>query len=386
MNSYQVLLLDSSFAIQNGGESVLKRHAEYAAELEYKSQGCLELILLCTFSNAKVLGEFDKDPLRLVPLKANNRATYFFHSLRYISKNRSEIRLIIAGDVWISGLNAIFSSFSFRNRIPIQFQVHADIGAPSWKFFNYRHFVKFYVGVSTLKFARFVRVVSKTQRLNLIKYLNKKTEVVTVPIYTEVRATVDKKVHRKVNGKVAIGFLGRIESDRGLENLLILLDKIKSNLVDYKLIIAGSGRDEDWLKSELTKFSEDFEFVFCGHLQGAELDHFFEEIDILFSLAPFESYGRVARESIALGVPVLATRSSGMTDLFEDSPPNSLTIIDLEIASGTLMEILKRAKILREQGFASNMESTSAIGQLSIADTWVNYINANSSSKATKDA
>lgn len=386
MSRSQVLLLDSSFAIQKGGQSVLKRHAEYAAELEYKSQGRLELILLCTSSNAKILDEFNQDLLRIVPLRAGRRSTYFLDSVRYITKNRSEIGLIIAGDVWISGLNAMISTIRFRNRIPVQYQVHADIGAPGWRFFNYRHFIKFYMGVSVLKYARFVRLVSKTQGLNLMKYLSKKTEVVTVPIHTKMHTAVDKKVNRQTNAKTAIGFLGRIESDRGLDNLLRLLEKIGSKLADYKLIIAGNGRDEDWLKSELMKLSENFEFVFCGHLQGAELDYFFEEIDILFSLAPFESYGRVARESIALGIPVLATRSSGMIDLLEDSPPNALTIIDLEITGDTLVRLLRGAKSLREQGFASNVESISSVSQLSIVDTWINYISANSSPIKVKDA
>jgi glycosyltransferase involved in cell wall biosynthesis len=75
-----------------------------------------------------------------------------------------------------------------------------------------------------------------------------------------------------------------------------------------------------------------------GYLSAEKLDSFWTEIDILLSLAPFESYGRVAREALANLRPVLATPSSGILDLQDQVSAGWLQIVDKDITSERLAE------------------------------------------------
>jgi glycosyltransferase involved in cell wall biosynthesis len=69
------------------------------------------------------------------------------------------------------------------------------------------------------------------------------------------------------------------------------------------------------LQSTLLSSIPESAVSFLGELSGETLYEKFSSLDVLCSFAPSESYGRVAREALALGIPILARRSAGLDQL-----------------------------------------------------------------------
>ena len=113
-----------------------------------------------------------------------------------------------------------------------------------------------------------------------------------------------------------------------------------------------------------------------GHLSEKELKKVWREIGILVSTAPAESYGRVMREALVAGVPVWATKSSGVEDLISKAGKDTVKILDLTKSNHELskeFDQLLKSKVslsFRKQFIKDN----STYAQL-LVKSWVDLIN-----------
>ena len=124
-----------------------------------------------------------------------------------------------------------------------------------------------------------------------------------------------------------IGFLGRLEPAKGIEQLLSAVGELTCE--HWQLHVGGRGTRE--AECQLRARYTDPRIHFHGFV---DRDDFFEKIDVLVvpSLS-HETFGLVAIEAFAAGVPVIASRRGGLgevvTDgvtgaLFEPSHPGAL--------------------------------------------------------------
>jgi len=115
---------------------------------------------------------------------------------------------------------------------------------------------------------------------------------------------------------------------------------------------------------------------FLGHLPEKELKKVWKEIGVLVSTAPAESYGRAMREALVAGVPVWATKSSGVEDLISKAGKDAVKILDLTQSSNELSKELNqllKSKVplsFRKQFIKDN----STYARL-LAKSWVDLIN-----------
>jgi glycosyltransferase involved in cell wall biosynthesis len=133
------------------------------------------------------------------------------------------------------------------------------------------------------------------------------------------------------NGALRLLFLGRLDPIKGLENLLSacrLLDE--SPAVPWTLTVAGGG-DEAYV-ARLARLGGDLgrsRVHFVGELDGAGKRRAFEAADVLLLPSHSESFGIVAAEALAHGVPVIASRGTPWRQLdaagcglwVDNSPP-----------------------------------------------------------------
>jgi len=137
---------------------------------------------------------------------------------------------------------------------------------------------------------------------------------------------------------LTIGFLGRLEQQKGADILLHALpyaaDKLCRRL---KLVIAGEGRDRQRLHSlaeEITRKNPAVDVQFQSWITSDRLDDFFVELSLLVvpSVWP-EPFGLVGLEAAAHGVPAAAFAVGGIPEwliegsnghLAPASPPTSL--------------------------------------------------------------
>lgn len=331
-----IVILDLQDVISRGGRDVISRHQLYADALFEMTQGKISLKIL-TFRD---LEDFSSEERSLF-LKLEPRYSLpggKIVALREFIRNNQDVKLIVAGDVFKSGLQAFCSQLFLLNKRPIQYQVHADIGAKGWASSGFNQRLKYLVALLVLKNSKFVRAVSKRQALNLQKFMNGQTvvSVVPVPLNLPVKVRTNFDVHEVF----AIGILGRVQSDRGLSKLDEFAKEAVNRGLHIKFVCAGMGSEDSTYHRIQRRVSNVAQIENLGILPISKLHEFWDQVDCLLSLAPFESYGRSMREAISVGVRVISTPNSGALDLLEEVGPEwvSLWTPGNDDSAGVLIE------------------------------------------------
>lgn len=317
-----IVMLDLQDVISRGGRDVISRHQVYADELFEVTQGKILLKIL----TSRDLKDFSVEErgffLRLEPRSFLLGGKTV--ALRGFIRNNQDVKLIVAGDVFKSGLQAFCSQMFLLNKKPIQYQVHADIGAKGWALSGFNQGLKYLVALLVLKNSKFVRAVSKRQALNLRKFVNGQTvvNVVPVPLNLPVKARTNFDLHETF----AIGILGRVQSDRGLSKMEEFAKEAVSQGLHIKFVCAGMSSEDSSYHRIQRRVSGIAQIENLGILPVSSLHEFWNQVDCLLSLAPFESYGRSMREAISVGVRVISTLNSGALDLLEEVGPEWVSL------------------------------------------------------------
>lgn len=172
--------------------------------------------------------------------------------------------------------------------------------------------------------------INRASPKNYIKLANKFVDVFISPseyildIYKQ--AGIDPTKMRKVNNfhdfsqnqirknsaKKNILYLGNLVFEKGIETLVAI---IKEN-PEYFFVIAGEGRDKDYL---LKKLGNTKNFNYVGYVTGAEKTKLFNEASVfLFPTQLDEPAPLVVIEALSYGVPVLTSGRGGVSEYIQD--------------------------------------------------------------------
>jgi glycosyltransferase involved in cell wall biosynthesis len=114
----------------------------------------------------------------------------------------------------------------------------------------------------------------------------------------------------------AIGFLGRLHPKKNVSHLLHALAALPGN---SRLIICGAGRPE--YERELVQIAATAgvtdRVVWRGFADFEEKRRLFAEVSVIAMPSAYESFGMVAAEAMAAGVPVIVSRSTGIAPIVE---------------------------------------------------------------------
>lgn len=111
---------------------------------------------------------------------------------------------------------------------------------------------------------------------------------------------------------VAIGFIGRLVMEKGLDVFADTIDQLRRRQVRHKVLVVGEGPARDWFEKRLP------EAIFAGFRQGEELGRAVASMDMLFNPSVTETFGNVTLEAMAAGLPVVAARATGSESLIEE--------------------------------------------------------------------
>jgi glycosyltransferase involved in cell wall biosynthesis len=112
--------------------------------------------------------------------------------------------------------------------------------------------------------------------------------------------------------EMAIGFLGRLVKEKGLDVFAQVAAELRARGVRHKLLIIGDGPARDWFADQVP------DAAFAGFQQGDALGVAVASMDVLFNPSVTETFGNVTAEAMAAGVPVVAARATGAVDLVAD--------------------------------------------------------------------
>ena len=112
--------------------------------------------------------------------------------------------------------------------------------------------------------------------------------------------------------EVAIGFLGRLVMEKGLDVFSDTIDALRRRGVPHRVLIVGEGPARDWFEARLPGA------VFAGLQLGEELGRAVASMDVLFNPSITETFGNVTLEAMASGLPVVAAAATGSDGLVND--------------------------------------------------------------------
>lgn len=112
--------------------------------------------------------------------------------------------------------------------------------------------------------------------------------------------------------EVAIGFLGRLVMEKGLDVFADAIDELAVMQVPHRVLVIGEGPAHGWFESRLPGA------VFTGIQSGPDLGRAVASMDVLFNPSITETFGNVTLEAMACALPVVAAAATGSESLVTD--------------------------------------------------------------------
>ncbi len=115
-----------------------------------------------------------------------------------------------------------------------------------------------------------------------------------------------------------IGYFGRLSEEKGVLNLIFAAEKIRSRNPDIKIIIGGEGELNERIKQFIRKNDLQNMISLLGWVPHEELPIHLNKLKLLVLPSYTEGFPNIILESMACGVPVLATPVGAVCDILED--------------------------------------------------------------------
>ena len=146
-----------------------------------------------------------------------------------------------------------------------------------------------------------------------------------------------------LNDDIVIGFIGRLDKDKGINELLRAFKNIEKE--DIKLMIVGPEDKISGLDSELYEWARNCKnIVFTGRVNDAE--RYYSTMDIFVLPSYREGFGSVVVEAEAMGVPVIVTNIPGPTDaMIKDKTGFIVEKANIESLQSALQKMIENSEM-----------------------------------------
>jgi glycosyltransferase involved in cell wall biosynthesis len=148
---------------------------------------------------------------------------------------------------------------------------------------------------------------------------------------------------------VAVGFLGRLVLEKGLDIFADVITELQRRGVPHRVLVIGDGPARDWFAERVP------DAVFAGFQSGDALGRAVASMDVFFNPSVTETFGNVTVEAMAAGVPVVAARATGAVDLVQPgvtgflAPPR-----DIHAYADAIQRLVEDNDLRRSAGLAAH--------------------------------
>ncbi len=158
-----------------------------------------------------------------------------------------------------------------------------------------------------------------------------------------------------LRGRIAVLFLGRLHSIKGLETLLPALALAEQTVPNLSLLLAGEG-DPDYaarLNTLLGELGLKDRVVDTGYLRGPDKWAALAGSDLVVMPSYSESFGLVAAETMAAGTPIILTDGVAIhTVVSEAGAGRVVPVGDVDALAAALIELARDPDLRRQMGAA----------------------------------
>jgi glycosyltransferase involved in cell wall biosynthesis len=285
------------------------------------NQGEWEAYVVSADRNYEPTDEKNKESFISLVETSNSR---YFYSRNYW-KNSKEIVKQLKPDI-IQGNMNLLSSLGIKSKTPIVETVHTTFSRErrgvarlplrklSWveKRVRLLYPLLKYIEKRVLKRASHLIAVSQVIKDELVERYSIKEEKITVipnGVDTKIHYKTEERIYTKKDKELILGFLGRMTTGKGAHLILPIIKKIKEEIPDVKLLIAGddlNSRKKILRQIEYLGLSEniiDYGYIYDNHKKNT----FFSSLDLLLLPSSHEGMSLVLLEAMACQTPVLTT-------------------------------------------------------------------------------
>jgi len=183
-----------------------------------------------------------------------------------------------------------------------------------------------------LKKANIVVAQSKNTHQNVKDYYLPNMDPMIIPLGIP-RPLAVKKSREELGFKdnqVLLVTVGRLVARKGLDQLLQMVKKLDHD--DIRLVVIGSGPQEENLKNLATQLSIQDKVIFKGFIDEEEKTALLKTSDIYVSTSQHEGFGLVYLEGMATGNPIVCYNYGGQTDFLSNDETGYLVELNDEAA------------------------------------------------------
>ncbi|EID11258.1 putative transferase [Mycobacterium xenopi RIVM700367] len=123
---------------------------------------------------------------------------------------------------------------------------------------------------------------------------------------------------RPRTGPPELLYVGRLEYEKGVHDLITALPRIRRSHPGTTLTIAGDGTQQDWLVEQTRKHRVRKAVNFVGHLDHHELLAALHRADVAVLPSHYEPFGLAALEAAAAGTPLVTSNIGGLGEAVID--------------------------------------------------------------------
>ncbi|MEU3626588.1 glycogen synthase [Amycolatopsis coloradensis] len=120
------------------------------------------------------------------------------------------------------------------------------------------------------------------------------------------------------SGAPLLLYFGRLEWEKGVQDLLAALPRIRRAKPGTRLVVAGKGRHLEELVDQARKLRVRRAVDFVGHLSDRELRAVLAAADAVVLPSRYEPFGIVALEAAAAKAPLVASTAGGLGEVVVD--------------------------------------------------------------------
>ena len=148
---------------------------------------------------------------------------------------------------------------------------------------------------------------------------------------------------------VAVGFLGRLVLEKGLDIFADVITELQRRGVPHRVLVIGDGPARDWFAERVP------DAVFAGFQSGEALGRAVASMDVFFNPSVTETFGNVTVEAMAAGVPVVAAHATGAVDIIQPgitgflAPPR-----DIGAYADAIQQLVEDNDLRRSAGLAAH--------------------------------
>jgi len=118
-------------------------------------------------------------------------------------------------------------------------------------------------------------------------------------------------------GEKVVLYLGRVTMQKGPEYFIAAAKKVLEKMDNVKFVMAGSGDQIERTIEQAAKAGIGSKITFTGFLRGDDVRRVYEMADVYVMPSVSEPFGIAPLEAIAHDVPVIISRTSGVSEVLE---------------------------------------------------------------------